>query len=171
MTSTPWAPHYTFPSNNNLANSLSTGLQSFFEGESDFTGLGPLDPNNSSMIEVKNLITAAQTLTQWWDLNRIGNYHGPGTSQNNPYEVPFDDSQKNHIVSSLGSNADPTPLWQRYHSVTKYISSVGNTYFNLNQDPRYGDVSFQDNKLVIHDVYNFEGIGDWGVRPHAPGMR
>ena len=169
MTSTPWAPHYTFPSNNNLANSLSTGLQSFFEGESDFTGLGPLDPNNSSMIEVKNLITA-QISHAVVDLNRIGNYHGPGTSQNNPYEVPFDDSQKNHIVSSLGSNADPTPL-QRYHSVTKYISSVGNTYFNLNQDPRYGDVSFQDNKLVIHDVYNFEGIGDWGVAPHAPGMR
>ncbi len=160
-----WNLDYTFSGASSVLNSWASGLSTFYSQESDFNGMGPFDPNNNSVNEISNFMTAATTLTQWWDLNRIGNYNGPGTSRANPYEVPFSENAKSNIVSSLGSNAESTALWNAYYDKTKYNSAVGNTYFNLNSDPRYGGVAFQDNKLVIYDVYNFEGIGDWGTAP------
>ena len=164
-----WNMDYEFPSSN-VTSSWTDGMANFFNTEVDFAGLGPLHPSNNNITEIQNFLTAATTLTQWWDLNRLGNYHGPGTSQDNPYEVPFNATQKAHIIASLGSNASPGALWTQYFDVTKYNSAVGNTYFNLNTDERYGGVEFKDNKLVVYDVYNFEGIGDWGTAPHAPGI-
>lgn len=163
-----WNIDYEFPSSN-VTSSWTDAMANFFNTEVDFAGLGPLHPSNNNITEIQNFMTAATTLTQWWDLNRLGNYSGPGTSQDNPYEVPFNATQKAHIIASLGSNASPAALWTQYFDVTKYNSAVGNTYFNLNTDERYGGVEFKDNKLVIYDVYNFEGIGDWGTAPTAPG--
>ena len=159
-----WNINFTFPSANVGSNWIN-GLSNFYSTESDFTGLGPFDPNNNTLNEISNFMTAATTLTQWWDLNRIGNYNGPGTSRANPYEVPFTETQRAQIIASLGASADPETIKFHYYDKTKYNSSVGNTYFNLNSDPAYGRVGFEDNKLVIRDVYNFEGLGDWGTAP------
>lgn len=159
-----WNLNYTFPSES-IGTSLMNALSNFYSTESDFTGLGPFDPNNNTLNEISNFMTAGITLVQWWDLNQFGNYNGPGTSQDNPYEVPFTETQRSQIIASLGGSADTQSIKFHYYDKTKYNSAVGNTYFNLNSDPAYGFVGFEDNKLVIRDVYNFEGMGDWGIAP------
>ena len=139
----------------------------FYNEETDFAGLGSLDPNNSDLNTVSNYISAAITLSQWLELNKPGNYTGVGTSQQNPYPVPLTDTQKCQILASLGYFADNGSIMASYETFTRYIPSIGNTYFNLNSNPKYGGIKWENEELVIYDVYNFEGIGDFGIAPPA----
>ena len=161
--------NYTHPIVDNLLNNIFGNIiddfKNFYEEEVDFSGLGFLDPNNSNINTVSNYISAAVTLSQWWALNKVGNYTGPGSSQDNPYEVPLNDTQKCQILASLGSAADSRQLLDNYYDFTVFNPAVGNTYYQLNTNPAFGGIKWENDELVIYDVYNFEGIADFGAAP------
>lgn len=162
-----WYMHHTFNSaaGNQYApsvNGLTEAFQSFYNNETDFSGLPDfLNPNSSGMESVSNYITAAITFAEWLSAQRAG-FDGPGTSSDNPYEVPLTTSQKQTLVQNLGNDADH--VLANYHSTAKFDPAIGNTYFELNSDPRYGGVNWTDDgELQIYDVYNFAGWGDFGA--------
>ena len=162
-----WYMHHTFTSaaENQFTpsvNGLTEAFQDFYNNETDFTGLPDfLNPNSSGMNKVSNYITAAITFAEWLSAQRPG-FDGPGSSTDNPYEVPLTDAQKQTLVENLGNDADM--VLNSYHRTAKFDPAIGNTYFELNSDPRYGGVSWTDDgKLQIYDVYNFAGWGDFGA--------
>jgi hypothetical protein len=145
---------------------LNTSFQQIFNDNSDFTGVPKqLNPVETPVDTIGNYITAAITLGQWYSLQKPGNYTGPGTSQSNPYEVPLSSQTKCDLLANLGNFADQESIIGAYHAKASFNPAVGNTYYNLNSDPKNGGIKWENEELVIYDVYNFEGIADFGSAP------
>lgn len=162
--------NYTHPITNSSLSTIFDGLlsnfQQFYQEESDLTGLDPLlNTNNTDLNTISNYISAAITLGRWLALNIPGNYTGPGSSQSNPFKVPWSSSQECDVLSTLGDWADPEILLLAFHSKTAFNPAVGNTYYRLNNNPKWGGIKWEDNKLIVYDRYNFEGVGDFGAAP------
>lgn len=110
--------------------------------------------------------SAAQTLSSWFIQQQPG-LNGVGSTQNNPFSVPFTNDQKTALLSGLGRDPNPTEIFGSYNSQARWSAAVNNTYFNLGQ----AEASFSwnaDGSLSMTDIYNFEGIGDFGAAPSAP---
>ncbi len=162
--------NYTHPITDSALSTIFDGLlnkfQQFYQEESDLTGLDPLlNTNNTDLGTVSNYISAAITLARWLALNKPGNYTGPGSSPSNPFKVPWSSSQECDVISTLGAIADSDVLLFAFHSKTVFNPAVGNTYYRLNNNPKWGGIKWEDNKLIVYDRYNFEGVGDFGAAP------
>jgi len=104
--------------------------------------------------------TAALTLGTWMRQNEVG-CNGPGCSANNPYAVPFTNAQKQNFLAGLGNSCDPDDMFRAYEQQARWSPAVSNTYFNLGKGSK--SFTWENGCLCISDVYNFEGIGDFGV--------
>lgn len=146
---------------------ISNSFQQIFDDNSDFTGVPTqLNPSVTSVNTISNYITAAITLSQWYGLQKPGNYTGPGTSQSNPYEVPLSSQTKCDLLANLGTFADQESILHKYKTKAVFNPAIGNTYYNLNSEAKYGGIKWENEELVIYDRYNFEGIADFGTAPN-----
>lgn len=139
-------------------------FKNFYENSDDFNGLPDvLNPAKYTLDLIYDHIGPALTLMEWIEAQETG-WSGPGESQENPYEVSLTDSEKQYVIANLGSDASPAALRVAYTNIFAGSPSLSNTYFTLNDDDRYGGVSFtEEGNLKLYDVYNFEGWGDFGA--------
>ncbi len=113
--------------------------------------------------------TAAQTLASWL-LHQIPGPQGPGSSAENPKDVPFTELQKNNLIGNLGEWAEPDMLKYKYDNRFSQAAeggswdpAVANTFFNLG----YGNKAFEwdpeTGNLTLSDLYVFSGLDDFGA--------
>ena len=129
------------------------------DNELGTTGISPKLRGNSQ--HLSGYWTAALTLASWFNHQRIGK-QGPGSTYNNPLDVPFTAAQKNNFIGNLGCNPDPSMLKHEYEDVARWDPAINNTFYNLG----YGTNAFSwdsNGNLTLRDTYVFEGFGDFGV--------
>lgn len=165
-----YSPVYTFSGAGLSAavNGLDGKVAEFYTNETDFSGLPEfLQPAAN---QAGSTFSAAISLIQWLDINKTG-YSGPGLTAQDPFVVPVDQSNRQEVIETLGTNADVSELKSKYESTTRFHPSVRNVFFNFAPDP-HGGIRWdkERNELIYFDRYNFEGFGDFGLSPPSASM-
>lgn len=104
--------------------------------------------------------TAAMTLASWYR-QQLPGCNGTGCNEGNPYPVPFTTPQKQNFLAGLGNSCEPEDMLNAYENGARWSPAVSNTYFNLGRGSKA--FTWENGSLCISDVYNFEGVGDFGV--------
>lgn len=142
-------------SNNDLVNALNN------EYNSNTAEWEPLLPSAyKPSKDPTGYWTAALTLASWYR-QQLPGCNGAGCSANNPFAVPFTDAQKENFLGGLGSSCEPDDMFNAYENGSRWSPAVSNTYFNLGRGSK--SFTWENGCLCISDVYNFEGVGDFGV--------